>query len=171
MPCEVCGQVLSDLSEEKIQDIQSVVAARLQLIRKNLLDQAKDQENEAVYTKLVEYCTNKVSEYMKNPANLKEVLTNSSNIEKAYNEMTGTKEFEEIATEDFRRLPRVIAMTILAGSEAIAADEALILLDDRPDDEKQFLNNLVTRYQGYMQDAVAYGKGDDKKLAFTGEKQ
>lgn len=65
-------------------------------------------------------------------------------------------------------------MMLLAGAEANAADAALSYIrmhTDKNPAEFNAVEKLVEIYNGYFRDALEYGKGNDKKLTFTGEKQ
>ncbi|MEY8380558.1 hypothetical protein [Ileibacterium valens] len=165
---------IEQLSPDELKTIGKEAVKRMETAAESLREKAGSMEEKDLYGQLIDYAEEKIKNYLASEDTIKSVLTNPHNIENAFNEMTSTPEFEKIGTEEHRRLPRVVMMMLLAGAEANAADAALSYIrmhTDKNPAEFNAVEKLVEIYNGYFRDALEYGKGNDKKLTFTGEKQ
>lgn len=134
-------------------------------------ERAQGMADEQTYLRLLDYCYAQTAAYLNNRDNMMKVLTDSKNIQPVYNSIVDTPEFQSLCTEEYKGFPRVIAMTILAGSEAAAAHVALNYVKDASKNVEDHLNQLIDTYQSYLRDAISYGKGEDKRVVMTGQKQ
>ena len=123
------------------------------------------------YQQLLDYCYQQTGLYLDNRDNMKKVLLDANNIPSVYHSVVESEEFKAICAEEYKGFPRVIMMTILAGSEAAAANAAAGILETAGADAQlvQYEDDLCTTYQKYLRDAIAYGKGEDKKIVMAGE--
>ena len=159
------------LTPEKIEAIISDTDQSMKANYEALSQRASGMADVRTYQELLDYCYEQTFAYIDNPDNLMKLLIDSKNIQPVYNSITSTEEFKEICTEEYRGFPRVIAMTILAGSEALAAHAALQNLSEATPELQNYLDTQVDTYQKYLRDALAYGRGDDKRMMMHGEKQ
>lgn len=165
---------IEKLSSDELATVSAEAVKRMEAMALNLKAKAEGMEEKDLYNQLIDYAEDKIKAYFAEPETIKKVLTDPHNIEEAFNAMTSTEEFEKIGTEEHRRLPRVVMMMLLAGAEANAADAALTYFKENTDkNPEEFLSvdRLVDVYNGYFKDALEYGKGNDKKVVFSGEKQ
>lgn len=154
--------------------IAAVIAATNEAMEKNykaLSERASGMADVHTYQELLDYCYQQTGLYLDNPDNMKKVLIDANNIPSAYYSMVENEEFKEICTEEYKGFPRVIMMTILAGSEASAAYAAAQYFEDNGFDLSmvEYEDNLGATYRKHVQDAVAYGKGEDKKIMMNGK--
>ncbi|MBF0578511.1 hypothetical protein IM774_01625 [Erysipelotrichaceae bacterium RD49] len=159
------------LTKEKLEEIITMTDKVMESNYKALSEQASSMEDVKTYQALLDYCYQQVGLYVDNPDNMMKILQQSTNIQPVYNSIVETEEFKEICTEEYKGFPRVIAMTILAGTEAAAAHCALTALQGESKEAEEYLDSLVDTYQGYLKDAIAYGKGENKNVMMTGKKQ
>ena len=159
------------LTLEKLDEIISLTNEIMDQNHKAIGERAQGMADEQTYLKLLDYCYAQTSSYLNNRDNMMKVLIDSKNIQPVYNSIVDTPEFQSLCHEEYKGFPRIIAMTILAGSEAAAAHTALLYLKDAPKDVEDHLNQLTDTYQAYLQDAISYGKGEDKRVVMTGKKQ
>lgn len=138
---------------------------------RSLSAKAQTMADAGTYMDLIDYCFENVEAYVDNPDNMMKILTDSYNIQPAYNSIAETEEFKEICSEEYKGFPRIILMTVLAGSLAACANEAYLLCKDKDPQTAGYFDSLVDVYHKYLQDALSYGKGDDKKVVMTGQRQ
>ncbi|WP_301185657.1 hypothetical protein, partial [uncultured Dubosiella sp.] len=86
---------------------------------------------------------------------------------KIFSTIVETDEFKKFEAEEVRRFPRVVLMTVVTGSESIACQAAEEVYADDKEAVEQF-EKLKKVYHGYLQDALAYGRGEKKNISFTG---
>ncbi len=159
------------LNQEKIEAIIRDTDQGMKANYQALSERAAGMADVNTYQELLDYCYDQTFAYIDNPDNLMKVLADAKNIQPVYHSITSTEEFKEICTEEYRGFPRVIAMTILAGSEAVAADAALRNLPDASQALQDYLDTQVATYQKFVRDALAYGRGEDKRMMMHGQKQ
>ncbi|MCF0246396.1 MAG: hypothetical protein HUJ55_06190 [Ileibacterium sp.] len=160
--------VIELLTKEDREDILASVFKQLDLTSAALQEKAAAMEDPQAYLALITYCTKETGLYMAKDKNLDEVLTQPKNIEKAFTALTDTEEFTSLSKEDMRRLPRIMAMSILCGAETAAANCAAEILKGMNPEAAHFVSGLVDIYHKYMQDALSYGRGEDKKASVIG---
>lgn len=161
----------SIFTPEVLADLIDKTNAIMQGNYKALSERAAGMANANMYQDLIDYCYEQVGQYIDNPDNMMKILSDPNNIQPAYNAMAETEEFKAISMEEYKGFPRVILMTVLAGSEAAAANEAYEMYRDSDPEIAPYLDNLANVYHKYFSDAVSYGKGEDKKVVMTGHRQ
>lgn len=159
------------LTKEKLDEIIELTDQVMDDNYKAISARASGMADVRTYQELLDYCYQQTGLYIDNRDNMMKLLVDPKNIQPVYHSIVNTEEFKEICTEEYKGFPRVIAMTILAGSEAAAANAALTLLKDEPESVVNYLDGLVDTYQKYLRDAISYGKGEDKKVVMTGKQQ
>lgn len=159
------------LTVEKLDEIITLTNELMQQNHKAISERAAGMADEQTYQRLLDYCYEQTALYIDNRDNMMKLLTDSKNIQPVYNSIVSTEEFQQICSPEYKGFPRVIAMTVLAGSEAAAANAALSVLQDGPEALVHHLDQLIGTYQAYLRDAIAYGKGDNKRVVMTGNKQ
>lgn len=159
------------LTKEKLEEIISMTDQVMEANYKAISEKASGMPDVETYQRLLDYCYQQVGLYVDNPDNMMKLLQQSTNIQPVYNSIVETEEFKEICTEEYKGFPRVIAMTVLAGTEAAAAHAAYQVLKDESEPVADYLDHLVDIYQGYLRDAISYGKGENKNVVMTGHKQ
>lgn len=159
------------LSVEKLDEIIALTNEVMEQNHKAISERAVGMADEKTYQRLLDYCYEQTALYIDNRDNMMKLLTDSKNIQPVYNSIVGTEEFEQVCPKEYKGFPRVIAMTVLAGSEAAAANAALSVLQDAPEALVLHLDQLIDIYQSYLRDAIAYGKGENKSVVMTGSKQ
>lgn len=161
------------LSEEILKQVIADTYKAMEANYKAISSKASGMADVHTYQELLDYCYQQVGLYLDNPDNMKKVLLETNNIPTAYHSMTEAEAFKEICTEEYRGFPRVIMMTVLAGSEAAAAYAAAQYFEDNGFDLSfvEYEDRMGATYQKYVKDAIAYGRGGDKKVVFTGEQQ
>lgn len=168
---EIRNEIHRVLTKEKLDEIIKLTDQVMNENYKAISQRAAGMADVQTYQNLLDYCYDQTFSYIDNRDNMMKLLLDSKNIQPVYNSIVGTPEFAEICTEEYKGFPRVIAMTVLAGSEAAAANAALTVLNGEPENVVNYLDSLVDTYQKYLKDAIAYGKGEDKKVVMTGHKQ
>lgn len=154
------------LLDEKLQDIMDATLCDMKESEKKLIARAQAMEDVKTYTDLTDYCYGKMYAYVEDREDLKKILTDPKSIEVMYNAMSDTEEFKEICTEEYKGFPRVILMTVLAGTDAHACHHAAELLKDDPEESTR-LDNLANLYHHYLEEALAYGRGERKNIVFN----
>lgn len=168
---EIRNELHRVLTREVLDEIIDLTSQAISSNYRTISERAATMADARTYQTLLDYCFEHVSQYIDNRDNMMKLLLDSKNIQPVYHYMVSTPEFEAICSEEYRGFPRVIAMTVLAGSEAAAADAALRVLNGEPAPVVDYLESQVETYQKYLRDAVSYGKGEDKKVVMTGSKQ
>lgn len=156
------------LLDEKLQEIMDKTVQDMKESEKKLIARAEAMEDVKTYTDLIDYCYGKMYAYAEDKEDLKKILTDPKSIEGMYNTMSETEEFKAICTEEFKGFPRVILMTVLAGTDAHACHHAAELLKDDPAESTR-LDNLANLYHHYLEEALAYGRGERKNIVFNSE--
>lgn len=159
------------LTKEKLDEIISLTDKVMDDNYKAISEKASGMADVRTYQELLDYCYEQTAMYIDNRDNMMKLLLEPTNIQPVYHSIVNTEEFKAICTEEYKGFPRVIAMTILAGSEAAAANAALTILNGEPEAVVSYLDGLVETYQKYLRDAVEYGKGENKNVVMTGKKQ
>lgn len=154
------------LLDEKLQEIMAETVKDMKESEKKLIERAEAMEDVKTYTDLTNYCYEKMYAYVEEPDDLEKILTDPKSIESMYSEMSETEEFKEICTEEYKGFPRVILMTVLAGTDAHACHHAAALLKDDPEESTR-LDNLANLYHHYLEEALAYGRGERKNIVFN----
>ncbi len=157
------------LDEEALKKIIEETDAEMKHKHAVLSEKAAGMDNVETYRKLLDYCFDKCAAYLDDPANMKAVLLEPRHLQQAYDTLVGADEFKTIGGEEYKGFPRVIAMTILAGSEVSAADCALHVLGKKDKDAAGALEALGNIYREYVREAIAYGNGERKKVGLTGK--
>ncbi|MCF0258815.1 MAG: hypothetical protein HUJ54_03045 [Erysipelotrichaceae bacterium] len=160
--------VISLLQKEERDEIAAAVLKQLDTTSAALQEKAAGMENPQDYLNLIRYLIRETGVYMTSSNHLDEVLTQPKNIESAFVSLTDNDEFKGLAKEEMRRLPRVMAMSILCGAETAAADKSAEILKGMNPEAEHFVSGLADIYHGYMQDALSYGRGEDKKASVIG---
>lgn len=168
---EIRNEIHKVLTKEKIDEIITLTNQVMNDNHKAISERASGMADVHTYQNLLDYCYEQTAAYIDNRDNMMKLLLDSKNIQPVFNSIVNTEEFREICTEEYKGFPRVIAMTVLAGSEAAAANAALSVLKGEPANVVDYLESQVDTYQKYLRDAIAYGKGEDKKVVMTGQKQ
>ncbi|MGM9961073.1 MAG: hypothetical protein ACI32F_07175 [Allobaculum sp.] len=158
------------LDEQRLNEILNLTFQVMDSNYRALSAQASSMPNVRVYQDLLDYCNDQVVQYIHNYDNLMNVLLAPTNIQPVYFSIVESDAFGELCTEEFRGFPRIVAMALLAGTEAAAANCAMQVLKNENDELIAYLDGLVDVYQGYLADALAYGKGEKKSVFFTGKK-
>lgn len=155
------------LDEERLLDILNLSYSMMDNNYRALSAQASSMPNVHVYQELLDYCHEQVVQYIRNYDHLMNILCQPTNIQPVYFSIVESDAFKSLCTEEFKGFPRIIAMAMLAGTEAAVANCTLQVLEDQDERIVRYLDELVDTYQGYLLDALAYGKGEKKSVFFT----
>lgn len=155
----------------QLDEVREIMEKRLDANKAAVKEKAKDMADEENYVELMTFCYDRTEAWLTKPENLQKVFTNPNSIEEAYQTITTDEKFETLASEDYRLLPRILTMTVLAGSMAAACHEALENLQDLSEEQREDLDRLANLYHKYMEDAVSYGKGENKTISFPQQEQ
>lgn len=159
------------LDESRLLDILNLSYSVMDRNYRALSAQASSMPNVRVYQDLLDYCHEQVVQYIRNYDHLMNILCQPTNIQPVYFSIVESDAFKTLCTEDFKGFPRIIAMALLAGTEAAVANCTLQILEDQDESVIRYLDGLVDTYQGYLLDALAYGKGEKKSVFFTEHNQ
>lgn len=157
-----------NINDEQMKELIDSANGRINDLDNSLSLKAQEMPDRDVYKALVDYCVKGIREYVSNPDNIKLILTDPHNIQGIFEKLSQTEEFAKIASEEYRNFPKVVLMSIITGTECAIADESVELLGKDNPIEKGRLDSLANVYHGYLQDALNYGKGEDKNVAVTG---
>lgn len=155
-------------NEDTLKEVRNITVEGMKNAEKALIDRAQAMDNAENYMDLTDFCYDKVLTYVENLEDLKQILTNPKFTSTIFNTIAEMEEFKEFEAEEVHHFPRIILMTIVTGSEKIACQAAAEVYKDSAEAVGQF-KNLENVYAGYLQDALAYGRGEKKNVAFTGK--
>lgn len=154
------------LLDEQLQNIMDATVKDMEANEKALIQRAQAMEDVKTYEDLTNFCYENVFAYIQNPDDLKKILTDPQSIEGMYAAISEDEDFKAICAEEYKGFPRVILMTVLAGSDALACHHAAALLKDDPEEATR-LDNLANLYHHYLEEALAYGRGERKNIVFN----
>lgn len=159
------------LTHEVIEAIIAETDSRMKDSYEALSSRTANMPDAQNYQMLVDYCYQQATLYLDNPDNMKKVLVDSNNIASAYHSMVENEEFKALLPEEYKGFPRIIMMTVLAGSEANAAISAASYLEahDAQTELVDYEDKLAEIYRGYLQDALDYGNGKKKVVHAMGD--
>lgn len=164
-------QLHEALSADVLKEIAEETSRRMAISHHQLSERAQMMADKDVYQNLLDYSYEQIDQYFESPDNFVKVLTDSRNIQPVYNSIAESPEFQALCPPEYKGFPRVILMTVLAGSESAAADAAYEYFAKKDPEVAGYFDQLVGVYQQYLQDALRYGKGEDKTVMMTGKKQ
>ncbi len=163
----VIGMKTDMFTNDTLKKVHERTIEKMKEQEKALIDKAKSMDNADNYIELTEFCYKEVRKFVGNDEDLEQILTYPQITSKIFNTIVDTDEFKKFEAEEVRRFPRVVLMTVVTGSESIACQAAEEVYADDKEAIEQF-EELKKVYHGYLQDALAYGRGEKKNISFTG---